>query len=92
MRQHADNPADWYPWGEEAFARARQEDRPIFLPVGYSACHSCHVEVDVRQRGPHAVALAGRAADQRVWGTAEPTMGALSGPVGEPAEVASPKV
>jgi hypothetical protein len=43
LRQHKDNPVDWYPWGEEAFARARAEDRPIMLSVGYSACHWCHV-------------------------------------------------
>jgi uncharacterized protein len=43
LRQHADNPVDWYPWGDEAFERARLEDRPIFLSVGYSACHWCHV-------------------------------------------------
>jgi uncharacterized protein YyaL (SSP411 family) len=43
LRQHKDNPVDWYPWGEEAFARAREEDRPILLSVGYSACHWCHV-------------------------------------------------
>ncbi|HTZ07428.1 MAG TPA: thioredoxin domain-containing protein [Acidimicrobiales bacterium] len=43
LRQHADNPVAWYPWGEEAFARARAEDRPVFLSVGYSACHWCHV-------------------------------------------------
>ena len=43
LRQHADNPVDWYPWGEEAFARAKAEDKPIFLSVGYSACHWCHV-------------------------------------------------
>ncbi len=43
LRQHADNPVDWYPWGEEAFARARAEDRPVLLSVGYSACHWCHV-------------------------------------------------
>ena len=43
LRQHADNPVDWYPWGDEAFARARAEDRPVFLSVGYSACHWCHV-------------------------------------------------
>jgi uncharacterized protein YyaL (SSP411 family) len=43
LLQHADNPVDWYPWGEEAFARARAEDRPILLSVGYSACHWCHV-------------------------------------------------
>jgi uncharacterized protein YyaL (SSP411 family) len=40
---HADNPVDWYPWGEEAFATARQQDKPVFLSVGYSACHWCHV-------------------------------------------------
>jgi uncharacterized protein YyaL (SSP411 family) len=43
LRQHADNPVDWHPWGEEAFARARAEDKPILLSVGYSACHWCHV-------------------------------------------------
>jgi uncharacterized protein YyaL (SSP411 family) len=43
LRQHANNPVDWYPWGPEALARARQLDRPIFLSVGYSACHWCHV-------------------------------------------------
>jgi uncharacterized protein YyaL (SSP411 family) len=41
--QHAHNPVDWYPWGEEAFERARAEDRPVFLSVGYAACHWCHV-------------------------------------------------
>mgnify|MGYP003603322797 CR=1 FL=1 len=41
LRQHAHNPVDWYPWGEEALARA--EDKPIFLSIGYSACHWCHV-------------------------------------------------
>jgi uncharacterized protein YyaL (SSP411 family) len=43
LLQHRDNPVDWYPWGEEALARAREEDRPILLSVGYSACHWCHV-------------------------------------------------
>jgi len=43
LRQHADNPVDWYPWGEEALARARAEKRPILLSIGYSACHWCHV-------------------------------------------------
>jgi uncharacterized protein YyaL (SSP411 family) len=43
LRQHAENPVDWYPWGEEAFAKARAEDKPILLSVGYSACHWCHV-------------------------------------------------
>jgi uncharacterized protein len=43
LRQHADNPVDWYPWGEEAFAAARERDVPILLSVGYSSCHWCHV-------------------------------------------------
>ena len=43
LLQHADNPVDWYPWGDEALARAREEDRPILLSIGYSACHWCHV-------------------------------------------------
>lgn len=43
LLQHADNPVDWYPWGAEALAKARQEDKPILLSIGYSACHWCHV-------------------------------------------------
>lgn len=43
LLQHAENPVDWYPWGEEAFARAREEDKPVFLSIGYSTCHWCHV-------------------------------------------------
>src|SRR5215208_3836093 len=43
LLQHAHNPVDWYPWGAEALARARAEDRPILLSVGYAACHWCHV-------------------------------------------------
>ena len=43
LLQHKDNPVDWYPWGPEAFERARAEDKPIFLSIGYSACHWCHV-------------------------------------------------
>jgi hypothetical protein len=43
LLQHAHNPVDWFPWGEEAFARARAQDKPIFLSVGYSTCHWCHV-------------------------------------------------
>lgn len=43
LLQHRFNPVDWYPWGEEAFARAREEDKPVLLSVGYSACHWCHV-------------------------------------------------
>src|SRR6266550_2342969 len=43
LLQHKDNPVDWYAWGEEALARAKQEDRPILVSIGYSACHWCHV-------------------------------------------------
>ena len=43
LRQHATNPVDWLPWGEEALARARRDDKPILLSIGYSACHWCHV-------------------------------------------------
>jgi uncharacterized protein len=43
LRQHADNPVDWYPWGDAAFEKARAEDKPVMLSVGYSSCHWCHV-------------------------------------------------
>jgi len=43
LLQHARNPVDWYPWGEEAFNKAKQEDKPVFLSIGYSTCHWCHV-------------------------------------------------
>ena len=43
LLQHVDNPVDWYPWGEEALKKARDERKPIFLSIGYSACHWCHV-------------------------------------------------
>jgi hypothetical protein len=43
LLQHAHNPVDWYPWGEEAFEKARQESKPVFLSIGYSSCHWCHV-------------------------------------------------
>src|SRR6516162_816297 len=43
LKQHAHNPVDWYPWGKEALEAARRLDRPIFLSIGYSACHWCHV-------------------------------------------------
>src|SRR5512134_3672479 len=43
LLQHAANPVDWYPWGDEAFDRAHREDKPIFLSIGYSTCHWCHV-------------------------------------------------
>ena len=43
LLQHQNNPVDWYPWGEEALQRAKDENKPIFLSIGYSACHWCHV-------------------------------------------------
>ena len=43
LLQHKDNPVDWYPWGKEALDKAKQENKPIFLSIGYAACHWCHV-------------------------------------------------
>lgn len=43
LLQHAENPVDWYPWGARAFEKARTEDKPVFLSIGYSTCHWCHV-------------------------------------------------
>jgi len=43
LRQHQDNPVDWWPWGDEAFAEAKRADKPVFVSIGYAACHSCHV-------------------------------------------------
>src|SRR5712691_11402693 len=43
LLQHAHNPVDWYPWGEEAFEKAARENKPLFLSIGYSTCHWCHV-------------------------------------------------
>ncbi len=43
LLQHADNAVDWYPWGAEAFAQAERQDKPIFVSIGYAACHWCHV-------------------------------------------------
>src|SRR5688572_9970317 len=43
LLQHAQNPVEWYPWGEEAFAKAKAEDKPLLISIGYSACHWCHV-------------------------------------------------
>ena len=43
LKQHAHNPVDWYPWGEEALSRAKNEDKPILVSIGYAACHWCHV-------------------------------------------------
>jgi uncharacterized protein YyaL (SSP411 family) len=60
LRQHADNPVDWYPWGEEAFARARADDRPVLLSVGYSSCHWCHVMAHESFEDPDIAAVMNR--------------------------------
>lgn len=57
LLQHAANPVDWYPWGEAAFARARAEDKPILLSIGYSACHWCHVMAHESFENPDIAAL-----------------------------------
>jgi uncharacterized protein len=57
LQQHADNPVDWWPWGEEAFAEARRSDRPVLLSVGYSACHWCHVMAHESFESPDIAAL-----------------------------------
>jgi uncharacterized protein len=57
LLQHKDNPVDWYPWGEDALARAREEDKPILLSIGYSACHWCHVMERESFEDPETAAL-----------------------------------
>ncbi|SRR5579875_390863 len=57
LRQHADNPVDWYPWGEEAFERARREDKPLFVSIGYASCHWCHVMAHESFEDPETAAL-----------------------------------
>ena len=60
LQQHAANPVDWYPWGDEALERARSEDRPILLSVGYSACHWCHVMAHESFEDPAVAAVMNR--------------------------------
>jgi uncharacterized protein YyaL (SSP411 family) len=57
LRQHAHNPVDWYPWGPEAFERAQREDKPIFLSIGYSTCHWCHVMAHESFENPEVAKL-----------------------------------
>ena len=57
LLQHAENPVEWYPWGEEAFARALEEQKPIFLSIGYSTCHWCHVMAHESFENPEIAAL-----------------------------------
>ena len=57
LLQHANNPVDWYPWGEEALTRARAEDKPIFLSIGYASCHWCHVMAHESFEDPETAAI-----------------------------------
>ncbi len=57
LKQHAGNPVDWYPWGEEALVAAKQADKPILLSIGYSACHWCHVMAHESFEDPATAAL-----------------------------------
>ena len=57
LLQHAQNPVDWYPWSDEAFERARAENKPIFLSVGYSTCHWCHVMAHESFEDPDTAAI-----------------------------------
>ncbi|MFC1822754.1 thioredoxin domain-containing protein [Thermodesulfobacteriota bacterium] len=61
LLQHAYNPVDWYPWGEEAFEKARRENKPIFLSIGYSTCHWCHVMEKESFEDPEVASLMNRA-------------------------------
>ena len=60
LRQHADNPVDWYAWGPEAFAEAERSGRPVLLSVGYSACHWCHVMAHESFEDPDTAAVMNR--------------------------------
>src|SRR5919197_3122567 len=57
LLQHADNPVEWFAWGEEAFGKARAEDKPILLSIGYAACHWCHVMAHESFEDPGTAAL-----------------------------------
>ena len=60
LLQHAENPVDWYPWCAEAFQRAKAEDKPVFLSIGYSTCHWCHVMAHESFEDPEIAALLNR--------------------------------
>ncbi len=60
LRQHMHNPVDWYPWGPEARERARSEDKPLLVSIGYSACHWCHVMEHESFEDPETAALMNR--------------------------------
>src|ERR1700756_805314 len=57
LRQHQDNPVDWYPWGDESLTRAREQDLPLLVSIGYSACHWCHVMAHESFEDPAVAAL-----------------------------------
>ena len=57
LLQHVHNSVDWYPWGEEALAKAKAEDKPIFLSIGYAACHWCHVMAHESFEDPETAAF-----------------------------------
>ena len=57
LLQHSGNPVDWYPWGDEALERAQRENKPIFLSIGYAACHWCHVMAHESFENPALAAL-----------------------------------
>ena len=60
LLQHAYNPVDWYPWGDDAIDRARQEDKPMILSIGYSTCHWCHVMEEESFEDPETAAVMNR--------------------------------
>src|SRR5271167_3686262 len=60
LLQHADNPVDWYPWGEQALTAAKRDNKPILLSIGYSACHWCHVMAHESFEDPATAALMNR--------------------------------
>ena len=60
LLQHANNPVNWYPWGKEAIEKAHQEDKPIFLSIGYAACHWCHVMAHESFEDPEIAAIMNR--------------------------------
>jgi len=57
LLQHAENPVDWYPWGPEAFDKARRQDKPVFLSIGFASCHWCHVMAHESFENPDIAAI-----------------------------------
>ena len=65
LLQHAHNPVDWYPWGDEAFQKAKKEDKPVFLSIGYSTCHWCHVMEEESYSSPQIAPVTSRIPDRK---------------------------